>query len=159
MSRAPVRTLVVGIGSPILGDDGVGVHAARRMRERGTPDDVEVVELGTAGLALLELVEGYDRLIVLDAIVTGAAPGTLHTLVGEEVARAAHLGPGHEADLPTTLALGRRLAGARMPREVVVLAVEAADLHTFREELTPEVELAIPGLLAEIERRLAPNAS
>jgi len=150
-----VRTLIVGIGSPILGDDGVGVHAARRLRERGTLDGVDVVELGTAGLALLDLVEGYDRLIVLDAIVTGAAPGTLHTLVGEEVARAAHLGAGHEADLSTTLALGRRLPGGRMPDEVVVLAVEAADLHTFREELTPEVEAAVPSLLAALERRLA----
>jgi hydrogenase maturation protease len=149
-----VKSLVAGIGSTIRGDDGVGVHAARQLRTRSLPDNVRVIELGTAGLALLDVVEGYDGLIVLDAIVTGAPCGTVHVLAGEEVARAVHLGAGHEADLPTTLSLGRKLMGSHMPQDVAVVAVEVGDLTTFSERLTPEVEAAIPDVIARVERLL-----
>jgi hydrogenase maturation protease len=147
-----VRTLVVGIGSTIRGDDGVGVHAARRLKLRDALADIDIIELGTAGLALLDFVEGYDRLIVLDAITSGASPGTVSVLTGDDVARTAHLGVGHEADLPTTLALGRRLSDRRIPEEVAVVAVEASDLHSFSERLTPAVEAAIEPALAEVAR-------
>ena len=149
-----MKTLVIGVGSTIRGDDGVGVHAVRRLKLRDVSRDVDIVELGTDGLALLDFVEGYDRLIVIDAIESGARPGLVQVLTGEEVARAAHLGVGHEADLPTTLALGRELAGRRMPEQVVVVAVEASDIHSFSEQLTPGVEAAIEEALAEVERLL-----
>jgi hydrogenase maturation protease len=149
-----VKSLVAGIGSTIRGDDGVGVHAARQLKTRSLPDNVHIIELGTAGLALLDLVEGYDRLIVLDAIVTGALCGTVHVLTGEEAARTVHLGAGHEADLPTTLSLGRKLMGSHMPQNVAVVAVEAGDLTTFSERLTSQVEAAIPEMVAKVERLL-----
>jgi len=151
------QTLVVGIGSPIRGDDGVGVHAARRLRAGSLPPDVDVIELGTAGLALLDLVAGYDRLILLDARVSGAPPGTVAVFSGDDVARAAHLGAGHEADLPTVLALGRKLAGGRMPEEVHVVTVEAQDVGTFSEQLSPRVEAAIPEVLSTVEQLLRPD--
>ena len=118
------------------------------------PDQVEVAELGTGGLALLDLLEGYERLIILDAIVSGAPPGTIHQLRGAEIARTAHLGPGHEADLPATLAIGSTVMGRKMPREVTVFAVEAAELATFTERLTPEVEAAIPEVVNRVRRLL-----
>lgn len=139
-----MTTLVVGIGNTILGDDGVGVHAVRRLRERPLPDGVVVEEVGIAGLGLLDLAAGHDRLIVIDAICTGAAPGTVHLLKGDEVPTAAHLGAGHEADLPQSIEIGRRLLQERMPQEIVVVAIEALDIQTFSESLTPEVEAAIP---------------
>lgn len=143
-----MRTLVVGVGSTILGDDGVGVRAARRLDLEG----VDVEEIGTGGLALLDLAAGYDRLILLDAIVSGAPPGTVHVLEGEAVARTVHLGTGHDADLPAALAFGRAVMGEAMPREVHVVAVEAARLTEFSEELTPEVEAAIPAALSAVSR-------
>ncbi len=149
-----MKTLVVGIGSTIRGDDGVGVHAVRRLKRRDALPDVDIIELGTGGLALLDFVEGYDRLIVLDAIASGAPPGTVHLLSGEDVARATHLGVGHEADLPTTLALGRKLGDRQMPENVVVVAVEASDIHTFSEQLTPGVKAAVERAVAEVARLL-----
>jgi hydrogenase maturation protease len=149
-----VRTLVVGIGSTIRGDDGVGVHAARRLCQRTLPPDVDIIELGTAGLGLLDHVVGYDRLIVLDAMVSGAPPGTVRLLAGDDVAHAAHLGPGHDADLPTTLAFGRRLAPQGMPSQVIVVTVEVLDLTSFTEHLTVEVEAAITEMLAAVEQLL-----
>jgi hydrogenase maturation protease len=147
-----VRTLVVGIGSTILGDDGIGVHIVRKLKEESYAESYDIIELGTAGLSLLDYVEGYDRLIIVDAIVTGAPPGTVHELWGEDVITTAHLGAGHESDLPATLALGRRL-GKHMPKDVVIIAVEATGLDDFSEQLTPEVEMAIPEALARINSR------
>jgi len=151
-----VKTLVAGVGNLILRDDGVGVRAARLLKARPLSEDVDVIEAGTAGLGLLDGIEGHDRLIVLDAMVSGAPPGTVCVLEGEAVARAAHLGPDHEADLPTTLALGRKLLGKHMPVEIIVVAVEAADLTTFSEHLTPEVEAALPEVVARVEEILGP---
>ncbi len=111
-----------------------------------------MIELGTAGLSLLDSVRGYDRLIIIDAIVTGAEPGTVHVLDGVDVARAFHLGPGHDADLPTVLALGEKLAADQMPRDVTVVAVEASDVITVSTHLTPAVEDAVPAAAARVER-------
>ncbi len=152
-----MKTLIAGIGSTILGDDGVGVHGARAMRdylESAQKGDVDVVEMGTAGLALLDIVDGYERLIVLDAIVTGAPPGTVHVLKGDDVARAVHLGAGHEADLPTTLAMGRKLMKGHMPKEVMVIAVEALNLTAFSEQLTKEVKAGLKEALKKVETLL-----
>lgn len=149
-----MKTLIVGIGSTILGDDGVGVVAAQRLKERIRREDVDIIEIGTAGLSLLDLVEGYDRLIILDAMVSGAQPGTVHLLRGEDMARTAHLHAGHEADLPTTLSLGAQLMDGRMPEQVVVVAVEAKEMTRFSESLSPEVESALPEVLARVERLL-----
>ncbi len=146
-----MKTLVAGVGSTIRGDDGLGVEAVRRLRDRIEDDQVDFVELGTAGVALLDLVDGYERLILIDAILTGGQPGTVVELEGEEVATSAHLGAGHEADLPTVLDLGRKLSKI-MPREVVVIAVEAADLDSFSETLTPEVEAVMPDVLNRVEK-------
>ena len=148
-----MTTLVVGIGSTILADDGVGVHAARAVgeaiRERNLAD-VHVLELGTAGLALLDAMAGYERLILLDAIVTGQAPGTIHELDADEVEGVVHLGAGHEADLPTVLAMGRRALGEHMPSAVRIVAIEAKQLTDFSESMTPEVEAAMPEVVERV---------
>ncbi len=78
------RVLVAGIGNDLLGDDGFGIVALRRLAQRGVPQGVELLESGIAGIALVqELVAGYDAVIVLDAAETGAAPGTLQLLTVE----------------------------------------------------------------------------
>jgi len=162
-----MKTLIAGIGSTILGDDGIGVYAARQLKERLFTkefplaqarlftDDVDIVELGTAGLSLLDLAEGYDRLIVIDAIKTGAPAGTVHELEGDQVTRAIHLGTGHEADLPTTISLGRKLLGRHMPGRITVVAVEVKNTTVFSEVLTPEVEAAVPDVLEKVQELLS----
>jgi hydrogenase maturation protease len=123
----------------------------RQLKQRVVQNDVDIIEIGTAGLSILDYVRGYDRLVLVDAIVSGADPGTVHELWGEEVARASHLGPGHDADLPTVLSLGEKLAGEQMPREVVVVAIEAADVVTISTDLSPQVRAALPEAIAEVE--------
>ena len=146
-----MNTLIVGIGSEILCDDGVGIHVIRQLRLQPIAATINMIELGTAGLALLDTVKGFDRLVIVDAIQTGAEPGTVHVLTGDEIVKASHLGPTHEADLPTVLALGRVLGDDVMPSEVIVFAVEAEDIATFSEDLSPAVAEAIPNVIRQIE--------
>jgi hydrogenase maturation protease len=150
-----MKTLIAGVGSPILGDDGVGIAAARQCKDiYRYHEDVDVVEIGTGGFSLLDIVQGYDRLILLDAMIRGASPGTVDILNETELNGIVHFGAGHEADLATTLALGRKLATRPLPEDVHIIAVEVLDITTFSESLSPEVQAAIPNVLAAVEKLL-----
>lgn len=142
---------MVGVGSDIRADDGVGLHVVRELKGRLTVENVDVIEVGTAGLSILDYVRGYNRLVFVDAIISGCEPGKVHELRGEDIAKTSHLGPGHDADLPTVLALGKKLAGERMPDEVIVVAVEASDIVTVSTNLTPGVRAAVADAAALVE--------
>ena len=104
---------------------------------------------------MMDVLLDHDRLILVDAIVSGAHPGTIHVLPENEARQTAHLSGTHQGDLSTTLDLGRQLFGDRMPREVVVVAVEAGNLTRFSEELTPEVASAVPRAVQRVLAILA----
>jgi hydrogenase maturation protease len=139
------RTIVIGLGNPILRDDSVGLRVVRALRPRleGLAG-VEVVEDSHGGLRLMERLIGFDRAIVVDAIVSGAPPGTLHVLTAEGPATQ-RSASAHDVDLPTALALGRK-AGAKLPEaeDIFLIAIEAEDVLNFGEQLSPAVETAIP---------------
>jgi hydrogenase maturation protease len=78
--RLPVKILVLGVGNPILSDDGVGIHVARELKKRKAKG-IDVEELAASGLEFLDVVRGYDKVIIIDAIQTkGGKPGELHIL-------------------------------------------------------------------------------
>ena len=150
-----MRALVAGVGSPILGDDGVGIHVVRELSGRELPATIDLCELGTGGLAVADWLCDHDALVVVDAIITGAPPGTVHVLTGDELARGAHLGQGHEPSLPQALALARKLLEKRMPDHVWVVAVEALELTEFSEQLSPAVQAAVPAAADRVLSLLA----
>jgi hydrogenase maturation protease len=147
---SPTPAVVCGVGSPILGDDGVGLHVVRALREQGVPDGVTLCELGTGGLAMADVALGCQRLVIVDAIETGAPAGTIHLLEGDDVARGTHLGRGHEPSVPEALAMSAKLLGEQMPAQVWVVAIEAEQLLEFSEQLTPAVAAAVPGACARV---------
>ncbi len=139
-----LRTLVLGLGNPICADDGVGIRVAEAVKVRVHRPDVEVAETSAAGLGLLDLMSGYQRMIIIDAIQTrNGKPGNIYRLGLEDLPAPLHCSTIHDVDLTTALELGRRL-NMTVPREVVIYAVEVSDVTTFREGCTPEVERAIP---------------
>ena len=140
------RTLVLGLGNPIMGDDGVGVAALNRLRHYWElPPDVELVDGGTWGMNLLPLIESAERVILLDAIRTGAPPGTLTVLERAELPRyfALKLSP-HQIDLREVLALAE-LRGA-LPEDLVALGIEPARVE-MGESLSPPVQAAMAKLV------------
>ena len=158
-----MRTLVLGMGNPILCDDAVGIRLARDFRFRlqaasnenasGSGLDVDIIaDCSVGGLNLLDLVLGYDRLIVFDSIrMPGAAPGDWIGMTGATFRETMNLNCVHDANFTTALELGR-LTGATVPEpeNVHIFAVEIADNTTFSEDMTPEVQEAYPEFSREI---------
>jgi len=139
-----LKTLVLGLGNPVLTDDGVGFAVVEEVRKRLPTADVTVSQASVGGLSLLELVVGYDRVVIVDAIRTaGGTPGEVHQLSPDEFRGSIRAASTHDVDLATALELGRQL-GMEIPDEMVILAIEAADVESFGEELTPSVAAAVP---------------
>ncbi|HUU07254.1 MAG TPA: hydrogenase maturation protease [Thermoplasmata archaeon] len=145
------RILVVGVGNPILSDDGIGIHVARALKERNP--GVSAEELPASGLELLDMVLGFDTVVIVDAIETrGGTPGEIHILDESDFERAVHGSSPHGINIATALALGRKVAPDKMPERVVYVAVEAEDLLTVSESLTEKVAEALPKVVEMIER-------
>lgn len=149
-----MRTLLLGMGNPILSDDAVGVRLAAELGRRlpRRPDLDVREECSVGGLNLLDVLAGYDRVIVLDAVKTaGGAPGDRHRFTVDALADTRHLTNIHDVNLPTALELGRRL-GMPLPgpAEVHVLAVEVDDISTFSDRMTEALEAAFPRLVEEV---------
>jgi hydrogenase maturation protease len=144
------RTLIVGVGNPILSDDGVGIHIARKLKELEL-DGVDVEELPASGLELLDMVLGYDRVVIIDAIVTdGGKPGEFHVLEEDAFERTVHGASPHGINIATALAMGRKIVPDKMPGQVFFVAVEAQDIVNVSEELTPPVVEAVPSIVERI---------
>jgi hydrogenase maturation protease len=140
-----MKTLILGLGNPLLRDDSIGLRVVQELRVRlGDKPDIVVSEDYWGGLRLMERMIGFDRAIIIDAIRTDAEPGTIHLLSPNDIPTQRSTS-AHDVNLPTALELGRQ-AGAQLPPpgEILIVGVEAADVQTFDEALTPEVEIALP---------------
>ena len=140
-----MKTLVLGLGNPILRDDGVGLLIVQRLMPllAGRPEvKVDVDYWG--GLRLMERMVGFERVVIVDAICTGAVPGTVHVLSPEDMPTQ-RSASAHDVNLSTALELGRR-AGAALPANanITLIGIEAAEVLEFGEKPTPEVEVAVP---------------
>lgn len=149
-----MKTLILGLGNPICGDDGVGIRIAEALKDEVAGPQVEVAETTAAGLSLLDLMAGYQRIIVVDAIRTqNGVPGQVYRLGLSDLPGPLHCATLHDVDLATALELGSRL-GMEMPREVIIFAVEVADTTTFLEGFTPDVERAVPEVASLVLQEL-----
>ena len=157
------NTLVLGLGNPIRGDDGVGWRVAEAVQaflamksESKDPHPalpqagrelIEVDMLPGGGLNLMERLVGYDRAILVDAMQSGKEPGSVKVFPLEalENPSAGHLGSTHETNLLTALEIGRNL-GAHLPAvgAIMVVAVEAQPVFEFSEQLSQPVAKAVP---------------
>jgi hydrogenase maturation protease len=144
-------TLVVGLGNPILGDDGVGWRVAESVRANLNDPDVEVLCLSLGGLALMEHLAGYRRAIIVDAMTRGAPAGTLHRMTAKEMDELSvqHTASVHDLSLSAALALGREL-GLDLPEEIQMLGVEARPEFEFGVTLSPAVAAAIPAAASAV---------
>jgi hydrogenase maturation protease len=146
--------VVLGIGNLLWADEGFGVRAVERLDARGQwPQNVELVDGGTQGLALLPFVESADRLIVFDAVDFGLAPGTLDVREGDAVpaclnARKMSL---HQTGFADVLACAQ-LRG-HYPDDLVLIGVQPVELDDFGGSLRPAVRAQIePAVQLACER-------
>lgn len=149
-----MKTLVLGIGNPILTDDGVGPRVARLLKEWLDSQQATVMEVSFSGLELLDLMVGYGRVIIIDAVQTeGGRVGQVRRLEPKALGGVYYAAPVHGVNLATAIALGQRL-GLALPRQMVIFAVEVTDVATFGEECTPAVRQAIPHVAELVLREI-----
>jgi hydrogenase maturation protease len=151
-----MKTLVIGLGNPILTDDGVGVKVAYAVRDAlasAGHNDVTVTEASAGGLRLMEMMVGYDRVVLIDALQhADARPGTIRRMTLEElrsISPTQHSTCAHDTSLVTALDLGRQL-GLHLPRDFAIYGVGVENVEYFGEEPTPEVARAIPKVTAAV---------
>jgi hydrogenase maturation protease len=149
-----MKTLVLGLGNPILSDDGAGIRVAHEVGEKLNDPQLTVAETSGAGLSLLDSIIGYDKVIIIDAIQTkeGKA-GRIYRMGPEDFSLTKHFSSPHQINLATALELGKMLHLA-MPQKITIFAVEAKDITSFSEKCTPEVERAIPEVVKMVLEEL-----
>ncbi len=148
---------IIGLGNPILGDDGVGWQVAERLRAglAELPAPVEIDCLAVGGLSLMEHLVGCESAILIDAITSGVnPPGSVTVFELDDLPdpSSGHLGSAHDTSLKEAIQLGR-LMGAILPEQIWVVAVECEIVPVFSEQLTPAVAAAVPQA-ARIARHL-----
>ena len=142
-----MRTLILGLGNSILRDDGIGPKLIQELQGKISDPEVVVQETNLSGLSLIEIISGFSYVIVIDAVQSGGKPGQIYWLTPADIG-----GQGdyaylhHNMGLLKMLELGKSLT-LPMPEEMSILAIEAEDVSTFGEYLTPEVEKAIPAAI------------
>jgi hydrogenase maturation protease len=135
-SPDPTAVLVLGIGNILLCDEGVGVRAIEAMQPMDLPSNVELVDAGTAGADLVDIIAHRRKVIVVDAIEAGAAPGTVFRLRGDELMPDSGVAISlHQLGLVESLTMAEQLECA--PKEVIVFGVQP-------DKIRPGLELSAP---------------
>lgn len=145
---SPFSILVLGLGNPILGDDGVGWKVAQQVEQAlaGQEPTIDIDFASLGGLSLMERMLGYRRVILIDSIETRASPdGAVSVFPLENLSdpNSGHTASAHDASLITALRAADAM-GAPIPSTVEVVAIEARMTYDFSEALSPPVAAAVP---------------
>jgi len=147
-----MKPLVLGLGNELLGDDGVGILAARRLAGE-LAGQADVVECNQSGIALLDVLIGYQQAVIIDAIFAdGAAPGTIRRLSPAGLGTVISPSP-HYTGLPEMIMIADRL-GLEFPRDIEIIAVTVADPHTIGGTMTQSVAEAVDELVDHVKEQL-----
>jgi len=143
MGKLSDRTIVIGLGSPIMCDDAVGLkvsEAVESLRLR----DVDTLQEAIGGLEILPMISGYRFAIIVDAILTGEyEPGTILIFEPESFDCTVANVPAHDMNLATAIKIGRQMDNSVMPEIIRFVAIEVEDLQTMSEEMTPKVAASV----------------
>ena len=151
MKERTADTVVLGLGNPILRDDAVGVKVAQAVRAylAGRPG-VDVREASVGGLRILDELLGYRKAIIVDSIRTeSGTPGQVRSLRPEDLEHTQHLSSPHEVNFMGVMSIATAQE-LDLPKDITIIAVEIKDNMTFGEDMTREVEAAIPRAVGEV---------
>jgi len=140
-----MRTVIVGVGNPLLGDDGVGILVAQEVGR--LLSGVEVVEANLSGIPLLEEIVGFERAVIVDSI-KGADLGRMHRLRWQDLGVGRPAG-SHGLGLGTAVSWGKRW-GYEVPQLIEVYAIEVVENEGFHEGCSPQIRAKVPELAARI---------
>ncbi|MCX7973535.1 MAG: hydrogenase maturation protease [Candidatus Aminicenantes bacterium] len=160
-----MRTLVLGLGNELYGDDGVGIYIIEDLKNEligeekysavypGPDGPIEFIASNSTGLALLDLILGYDRLIIIDTIKVDHPQTGRVSILKEEDLRAIPGPSPHYLSFPQILQIGRA-AGLPVPRELTIVAIESKNIACLGEKLSAEMKASFPKILNLIKSLL-----
>ena len=159
-----MKTLVLGLGNELFGDDGVGIHVIRQLKKKKDAGEIlpgtsHVVfeECSLSGIAILDVLVGYDRLVIIDTIKK-ENPVTGRISILEEKNLRHIPGPSpHYVSIPQTIEIGRSI-GLEMPSKIKIVAVEAKNLYNLGEGLTKEMTQAVSKIVRKVTDLIAHTA-
>jgi len=140
-----MKTIVLGIGNPILRDDGVGIHVVKQLKKHINDPSVTIDEAQTGGMNLLDMIRGYDKAILIDAIkIKHAQPGDVKRFLLSDFSSVHSYNP-HDVTLLEALQLAEKLGENRIPREIIVIGIVLEKMPLeFGEQLSSTVSAAVP---------------
>jgi hydrogenase maturation protease len=140
-----MKTIVLGVGNPILQDDGVGIHVANELKQHVNHPDVTIDEAITGGMNLLDLITGYDKAILIDLVnIRGAKDGEVKRLLLSNFS-SAHSDNPHDVSLMEAIKLAEKLGEKRLPKEVVIIGIVLKKIpYIFGENLSPKIAASVP---------------
>lgn len=140
----PKRMAIIGIGNYLMGDEGAGIHAIEKLRESKWPENVELMDGGTAGVGLIHLIKGREVAIIIDCADFGGAPGEVRVFDPDDLKRDEKREAGlHATDILTVLEFAR--ANGNYPQKVVIIGIQPGKIE-MGMKLSKEVEAAIGGI-------------
>lgn len=146
------KTLIVGLGNELMGDDGVGIVAARRLRADSTVC-ADIIDCNLSGVSLIDVLSGYNKVVFIDALRTKEhSIGDLVELDLADFRSIPSVSP-HHTGLPELVDISRKL-GIDFPDEIRIIGVEIEDRHELGMNLSEPIEKAMEGLLVKIKSYL-----
>ncbi|MFP4082294.1 MAG: hydrogenase maturation protease [Candidatus Aminicenantes bacterium] len=149
------------MGNELYGDDGVGILAVRQLKEemrtstgqQSRYGHVDFEECSLSGLSLLEVMVGYDKLVIIDTIKKeNPVPGRIHLLEQDDLRHIPGPSP-HYVSVPQTLAVGKKL-GLKVPEKIKIIAVEAKNMYNLGEGLTQDMAASLPSIIKKARKEL-----
>lgn len=147
-----MKIIIIGIGNPILGDDGIGIHIARILRkEIDLSSDIFIDEAQTGGMNLLDSIRGYDKAILIDAVC-------LNDLAHGQVSRfdvydleTVHSCNPHDISLKEAIDLSRKIGDDMLPHTITIIGVNLKQIPTeFSESISPDIQKVIPEVVGMV---------
>jgi hydrogenase maturation protease len=154
-----MKTIILGIGNPILGDDGAGIHIVRELKQRvNETSNVIIEEAQTGGMNLLDFMRGYDRAILVDAVcMNGVPPGSIRRFNIKEIETVHSCNP-HDVTLMEAIDLSKKIGDDQIPENIIIIGVNLKTIPTeFNESLSSEIQKVVPKAVQMILSELSLN--
>ena len=149
--------LVIGVGNPILSDDGIGIHIVKEIEKRYSDNPkIDFEEVSIGGLSLVERFIGYKKVIMIDGLaLQGGIPGDVYRFTIDDFRTTIHTYCSHDCNLATAYDLLRNQLGKQnLPDDVTIIGIEVEKIDEFSESLTDTVQKAVPEAIAMVEHEL-----
>lgn len=138
------KTIVIGLGNPILRDDGVGIHVVRAVKRKINSPNIIIEEASTGGMNLVDLITGYDNAIIIDAISTengNIGDVKILSIDDLDMNRASNY---HDMGFKESLQLAKKIGYSHIPKNITIIGITIKERYTFGEQLTEDVAKSIP---------------